>query len=304
NLHRQILYTEAEVGQRKVDAAAIRLRAMNAHIVVAPIAARLTAENAERLLRDADLVLDGTDTFAARYDLSDACARLGKPLVHGSVHRFTGQVSVFDARTGPCYRCLYPAPPPDSAAPACHDAGVLGVLPGLVGLLQATEAIKWIAGIGTSLAGRLLVIDAESGRFRMMTLAKDPACPACGAGDRRRMEKPPMAANPANPVWEIAPRTLHTALQHQADLFVLDVRETWELAVATLHGAVHIPHAELLERTDELPHDREIVLICRNGRRSLRALEQLRAVGFTRLKHLHGGLTAWAQDIDPTMAMY
>jgi adenylyltransferase/sulfurtransferase len=266
------------------------------------------------VLRPYDLVVDGTDNFPTRYLVNDACVLLGKPYVYGSILRFEGQVSIFGAPEGPCYRCLFREPPPPGLVPSCSEGGVLGVLPGIIGSLQALETIKWIVGVGSSLVGRLLLFDALTLRWRELKLRKNPDCPACG-------ERPtvthlidyeefcgmkPQATRQESRVPEITPTELKARLDRGDALEIIDVREAFEWEIANLgpYGARQIPMNQIAERMGELDRDAEIVLQCRSGARSERVLRQLREAGFQRLLNLKGGILAWADEIDPSLQKY
>jgi len=293
NLHRQILYGTSDVGRAKVDAARARLEEMNPQVVIETHATALSSDNALEILRDYDVVLDGTDNFATRYLVNDACTILGKPNVYGSVFRFEGQVSVFDARVGPCYRCLYPEPPPPHLVPNCAEGGVLGVLPGIIGTMQANETIKLLAGIGEPLIGRLLLFDALRSSWRTMKLRK--RCEQHAAVTQLIDYEgfcSPMHEH------EITPAELAGKLN---DVTLLDVREPYEWSVSHLEGAIHIPLKQLPQRLEEVPRDKEIVVYCRMGGRSAHAQHFMLDNGFTRVLNLTGGLTAWARTQEPTM---
>lgn len=313
NLHRQVLYVTSDAGRPKLEAAAERLRALNPDVEVVPHPMRLDPANALELVRAYDLVADGSDNFATRYLVNDACVLTGVPNVYGSIDRFTGQVSVLAAPGGPCYRCLFPVPPPPDAIPSCAEAGVLGVLPGLVGTLQAAEVLKWILGIGRSLVGRLLQVDALSTTFRELRLERDPDCPVCG--DRPSITSlhptaaacaaPRMASSAPPTVPEITVRDLKDRLDRGERPFILDVRRDDEYAIANLGGHL-IPLDELPERLEELApyRDQPIVVHCRTGGRSARAVELLRQHGFEGAVNLKGGTHAWSDEIDPSMPKY
>ena len=297
NLQRQVLHRTADVGRAKVASALDTLAALNPLIALRPLPLRITADNALTIVADYDIVVDGTDNFPTRYLLNDACALLGKPLVFGSIFRFEGQVTVFDALRGPCYRCLFPEPPPPGSVPTCAEGGVLGVLPGLVGMIQATEAIKLLLAAGDALRGRLLLIDALEMRFREIVIRKDPACPLCGATPtltelidyRGFCGVGPRDANEA--AWEIDVETLRACLPA---VRLIDVREEWELDERpALLGARHIPYSAFARRMAELDSAEEIVLYCSAGIRSWTAVGLLRHAGFTRARSLHGGLAAF-----------
>jgi adenylyltransferase/sulfurtransferase len=312
NLQRQILFSTSDVGRPKMEVASARLCGMNPHIQIDNFEVRLTSGNALDILKDYDIVVDGTDNFPTRYLINDACVLLGKPNVYGSIFRFEGQVSVFGYPGGPCYRCLYPEPPPPGLVPSCAEGGVLGVLPGIVGAIQAAETLKLIVGKGEPLVGRLLLFDALTMRFRELKLRKDPTCPVCG--ERRTISKlidyaefcgirgeksPP----PATPVSEIAPRELKCRLDRGDDLFILDVREPHEFQICNLGGYL-IPLGDLSRRVNELDNSREIVAHCRSGKRSAEAVEFLRRAGFRKVLNLRGGILAWSDEVDPSVPKY
>jgi adenylyltransferase/sulfurtransferase len=306
NLQRQVLYDTPSVGRPKLEAARERLTALNPHVDVVPFPERLTRENALRILEKFDVVLDGTDNFATRYLANDACFLLGKPNVHGSIHRFEGQVSVFHRGMGPCYRCLHPAPPPPGLVPSCAEGGVLGVLPGVVGALQATEALKLLLGVGRSLAGRLLLYDALALTFREIALRRDPACPLCGdsptirgLADYDALCEAGAASLP--PGAGMTPRDVHAWLTGGERVQLLDVREPPEAALGAIGGSVLIPLGALPGRLNEVDRTRPVVVYCRSGARSARAVELLRKAGFGRSYNLEGGLLAWVREVDPGM---
>ncbi len=307
NLQRQILYSNDDVGRSKLEAASERLRALNPDVNLELHAARLTAENAREVIADYELVVDGTDTFPSRYLTNDVCTWLSIPLVYGSVMRFEGQVSVFHASRGPCYRCLFPQPPPPELAPNCAEAGVLGVLPGVIGMLQATEAIKLILGIGDSLEGRLLMYDALSMEFRSFRLEKDPKCPVCGPEatifepiDYEAFCSATEAGGmQAEAVSEISAQDLARLRARGAPHLLLDVREPFERELAHIAGSMLIPLGELSERLSELENwrDSPIVVHCKSGARSLRACRLLLQYGFRRVENLQGGIDRWSLDV-------
>ena len=312
NLQRQVLFSTGDVGRPKTEAAAERLRGLNPHVRIDEFPARLTSENALDILRDYDIIVDGTDNFPARYLVNDACVLLGKPNVYGSIFRFEGQVSVFGSPGGPCYRCLYPEPPPPGLVPSCAEGGVLGVLPGIVGALQAAETLKLILGQGDSLGGRLLLLDVLAMTFRETKLRKNPECPVCGEHPTvtklmdytefcgiRGEETSSMAAN----VPEITPRELKSRLDRGDDLFILDVREPQEYRICHLNGRL-IPLGEIPQRVGELDRSREIVVHCRSGKRSADAVEFLQRAGFQKIWNLKGGILAWSDEVDPTVPKY
>jgi len=294
NLQRQILYRTDDVGAPKASTAAERLRALNPQIAVDPIGVRFTADNARALVRLYDVVVDGTDTFGSRYLVNDACVLEGKPDVYGSIFRFDGQVSIFGAPGGPCYRCLYPQPPPDHLMPSCAEGGVLGALAGIVGTWQAAEALKLILGIGSPLVGRLLLIDALDARVREVRVGRDPACPLCGDDPaiRELGDAPPPA--PVRHVPELAAADLDAVLAADPDARVLDVRDPHERILGLAPHGVEIPATELEARLHELDTARTYIVACRVGAKSRWAAERLREAGFAKLFHLSGGLLAYA----------
>jgi sulfur-carrier protein adenylyltransferase/sulfurtransferase len=311
NLQRQVIHTTADVGRKKLDSAAEKVKAINPFIQLRPFETRLTSENALELFRDFDIIVDGTDNFPTRYLVNDACVLTGKPNVYGSIFRFEGQVSVFAIKDGPCYRCLYPEPPPPGLVPSCAEGGVLGILPGLVGVMQATEAIKLILGKGEPLIGRLLLVDALGMRFRELKLRKNPECPACGQHPTVtklidynefcgiRGEEKPVASN----VPEIQPEELKARLDAGEDIFILDVREPHEYQICNLNGYL-IPLGELPKRAHELDSSREIVAHCRSGVRSAKAVTFLQQAGFRKVKNLAGGILAWSDKVDSSVPKY
>jgi adenylyltransferase/sulfurtransferase len=310
NLQRQLLHGTADVGRPKLDSARDRLRDVNPHVHVEGYATRLTAENALEILRDYDLVVDGSDNFATRYLVNDACVLLGKPDVYGSVFRFDGQASVFAAENGPCYRCLFPEPPPPDAVPNCAEGGVFGVLPGLVGSVQATEALKLLLGVGDPLVGRLLLVDALRGAFRTVAIARDPACPACGTRELRALVDydafcgTPAATTQDDEGSELTPRELAARLRRGDDLDLLDVREPWEWELARIPGARLVPLGQLDAALATLDRAREIVVHCKTGARSARAVRALREAGFRRARNLVGGIVRWSDEVDPAVPRY
>jgi sulfur-carrier protein adenylyltransferase/sulfurtransferase len=312
NLQRQIMFGSSDVGRPKSVAATERLRSLNPDISIQSYDAQLTSENALELLRDYDVIVDGTDNFPTRYLVNDASVLLGKPNVYGSIFRFDGQVSVFGAPGGPCYRCVYPEPPPPGLVPSCAEGGVLGVLPGIVGCIQAMEVIKLILGVGDPLIGRLLLFDALGMKFRELKLRKNPDCPVCGTHPTVtklidyvqfcgiRGEEAP-AQQTAVP--DITPRELKARLDRGDDLYVLDVREPHEYQICNIGGHL-IPLGDLPKRVSELDSSKEIVAHCRSGKRSAEAAEFLRKAGFRKLLNLKGGILAWADEVDPSMPKY
>ncbi len=313
NLQRQILHTTADVGRSKLVSARESVAALNPHVQIDTYETTLSSENALHVLKPYDVILDGTDNFPTRYLVNDACVLLGKPNVYGSIYRFEGQASVFDARRGPCYRCLYPEPPPPGLVPSCAEGGVLGVLPGLIGVVQATEALKLILGTGRPLIGRLLLFDALKMEFREMKLRKDPACALCG--ERRTIERlidyqqfcnlagggQPLTLGPDE---QISARELKAALERGDELVLVDVRQPHEQKIARLPGARLIPLDQLEHRLVELDRGDEIVVHCKSGERSARATKLLREAGFLHVRNLTGGILAWSRDVDPSVPRY
>lgn len=313
NLQRQVLYTTADLGRPKLDAAKDRLRALNPDVRVVPIAQRLSADTAMDVLRPYDVVVDGTDNFPTRYLVNDACVLLGKPNVYGSIYRFEGQASVFDATRGPCYRCLYPEPPPPDLVPSCAEGGVLGVLPGLIGLVQATETIKLLLGIGEPLIGRLLLYDALAMRFRELKLRKSPTCVLCSpaATQKGLIDYPAFCGVPAPGAApadaglpEITPEALRDELAGADPPMLVDVREPNEWEIVHLPNAHLIPRAQLPDRLNELTGARRLVVYCRTGGRSSQATRLLLDLGFSDVRNLTGGITAWAEKVDPSLPTY
>ncbi len=312
NLQRQVLYTTADVGRPKLEVAKERLQAMNPHIEVRTHETRLTRENALDIFADYDIVVDGTDNFATRYLVNDACVLLGKPNVYGSIFRFEGQASVFYAREGPCYRCLYPEPPPPGLVPSCAEGGVLGVLPGVIGTIQAMETIKLILGKGEPLIGRLLLFNALKMQFRELKLRKNPNCPICGEHPiiRELIDYEEFCGirgveeTPAEVVEEITPTELKRRLDAGENIFLLDVREPVEWQICHLDGAVLIPMGNVPARMHELDSAKEMVVYCRSGKRSAQIVAFLKAAGFRKVKNLQGGILQWSDEVDPTVPKY
>ncbi len=312
NLQRQIIYSEDQIGHSKLQSAKDRLTGINPHIRIDTYETFLTSENAMELSAPYDMIIDGTDNFATRYLVNDVSVLLGKPNVHGSIFRFDGQVSVFDANNGPCYRCLYPEPPPPGMVPSCAEGGVLGILPGIIGMIQAKEAIKLALGQGDSLVGRLLIFDAMRMKFRELKLNKDPNCPVCG-------EHPSIkelidydafcgiGLDPheiLEPEWNINPVDLKNALDKGENIRILDVRQPQEYAIAHLPQSDLIPLSNLEVNLHTLNRKEEIVVLCRSGIRSAQAVKFLREAGFNNVKNLDGGILAWADEIDSEMIKY
>ena len=301
NLHRQVLFGTGDVGAPKVDAARRRLADLNPNVQLHCHPERLTAANADRILAGYDVILDGTDNFPTRYLINDACVRLGKPDVWASVFQFEGQLAVFDARRGPCYRCLFPSVPPDAEIPSCAEAGVLGVLPGILGVSQALEAIKLVLEIGESLVGRLMLFEALSLSWQELAIEKDPDCRACGAGAPLTPVETPM---PEDGLEAVEPLELQLRIAQDASLVVLDCRQAFEWEICHLPGSRLIPLRELASRLHELDRDRPVVVVCHRGPRAVHAAAQLVQAGFSDVGFLEGGLHAWAREVDPGMARY
>jgi sulfur-carrier protein adenylyltransferase/sulfurtransferase len=310
NLQRQIVHGTSTLGRPKLESAKARLTDLNPNLKVETYEARLTAENALDIIGQYDIVVDGTDNFPTRYLVNDACVLLGKPNVYGSIFRFEGQASVFYAKEGPCYRCLYSEPPPPGLVPSCAEGGVLGVLPGIIGSIQALETIKWIIGAGDSLVGRLVLFDALKLRFRELKLRKDPSCPICGDNPtiHELIDYEAFCGIGAAPAYEGPEVLVEELRQEQEDkgdeLILIDVREPHEWEIAHIEGARLIPLSQLPDRIPELDGHSEIVTYCHKGSRSMKALEILRGAGFGKVRSLAGGIDAWAQRIEPGMARY
>jgi adenylyltransferase/sulfurtransferase len=312
NLQRQLLHGTEDVGRPKLDSARDRIRDTNPNVHVETYETRLTSANALEILRDYDLVVDGTDNFATRYLTNDACVLLGKPNVYGSIFRFEGQASVFATEDGPCYRCLVPEPPPAGLVPSCAEGGVLGVLPGLIGTIQAAETLKLILGVGETLAGRLLLVNVLAMDFRTMRLRRDPACPACGTRTITELiDYDQFCGTPGGEahyerdgVTEITPAELATRMRDPSPLDVIDVREPGEWEIAHIEGTRLLPLGELAESLATLDSAREIVVMCRSGKRGADAARRLQAAGFRKVKNLAGGLLRWADDVDPSIPKY
>ncbi len=328
NLQRQIIHSQSTVGMLKVDSAEVMLKGLNKNVNVVKHNTMLTSANALEIFREYDVIADGTDNFQTRYLVNDACVLTGKPNAYGSIFRFEGQASVFATEEGPCYRCLYPEPPPPGLVPSCAEGGVLGILPGLVGVIQATEVIKLILGIGEPLIGRLLLVDALGMQFRTLKLRKNPLCPACGTHEIKELIDydqfcgiaPPAttgplevsshgavdgSANVVEGIPQISVEQLKSELDAGQHPFVLDVREPHEYAIVNL-GAPLIPVGQVGQRLNELPanKDQEIVVHCKTGGRSQKASLELKAAGYTNVKNLTGGITAWAERIDTSLPKY
>jgi len=311
NLQRQVIHFTSDVGRPKLESAREKVAAINPYVNVKTFEAKLTSQNALEIFSGFDIIVDGTDNFPTRFLVNDACVFTGKPNVYGSIFRFEGQASVFATKDGPCYRCLYPEPPPPGLVPSCAEGGVLGILPGLVGLIQATEAIKLILGSGQPLIGRLLLVDALGMKFRELKLRKNPECVVCGTHPTvtklidyeefcglRGQEKPV-----SNSVPEISVEELKRRLDAKEDLVIVDVREPHEYQICNLNGVL-IPLNDLPRRVHELDPSKEMVVHCRSGARSARAVGFLQQAGFAKAKNLAGGILAWADRIDPKVPKY
>ena len=312
NLQRQILYGTADVGRPKVEVARERIGELNPDVEVELHPVRLTSENALDIFKGYDVIVDGTDNFPTRYLANDACVMLGKPNVHGSVFRFEGQATVFDARHGPCYRCLFPEPPPPGSVPSCAEGGVLGVLPGLISIVQATETIKLLTGIGEPLYGRLIQYDALRMEFNEFRVRRDPKCPVCGENpsvtqliDYAGFCGVPDAVEEAH-LPEISAAALHARLRSGDDLLLLDVREPDEYRKARIEGSTLLPLGQVEEALDGFAEwkDRPIVVHCHSGVRSAAACRTLLSRGFTRVENLAGGIEAWSVTVDPKVPRY
>jgi adenylyltransferase/sulfurtransferase len=312
NLQRQLLHGTRDVGRPKLDSAVDRLSDVNPHVRVIAHEARLTSENALAVLADYDVVIDGTDNFPTRYLVNDACVMLGKPNVYGSVFRWEGQASVFATPGAPCYRCLFREPPPPGLVPNCAEGGVLGVLPGIIGSVQAMETVKILLGVGETLAGRLLIFDALHMEWREVRVRRNPDCPVCGDDPTQTGlidyeifcgVKPAPGEDAGPPVPEIDALETRTRLEGDDPPFLLDVREPWEWSIGSLEafGALLIPLNDLPERLHEVPRDRSVVIYCRSGQRSETAARRLMEAGYPAVYNLRGGVLAWARDVDPDL---
>jgi adenylyltransferase/sulfurtransferase len=314
NLQRQIIHSTADIGRKKLDSAEEKLKALNPYLNVIKHDTLLTSANALDILKDYDVIADGTDNFPTRYLVNDACVLLGKPNAYGSIFRFEGQASVFATKDGPCYRCLYPEPPPPGLVPSCAEGGVLGILPGLVGVIQATETIKLILGKGAPLIGRLLLVDALNMRFRELKLRKNPECPVCGEHptitkliDYEQFCGITPATKEETAVKNGIPQISVTELKHRIDagedLFILDVREPFEYQIANIGGKL-IPQNDVPQRLGEIDRDREIIVHCKSGGRSQRIAEFLKQAGYPKVANVAGGILAWSDQVDPTVPKY
>jgi molybdopterin/thiamine biosynthesis adenylyltransferase/rhodanese-related sulfurtransferase len=314
NLHRQIIHSTADIGRKKLDSAEEKLKALNPELNVQKHDTLLTSANALEILKDYDVIADGTDNFPTRYLVNDACVLLGKPNAYGSIFRFEGQASVFATKDGPCYRCLYPEPPPPGLVPSCAEGGVLGILPGLIGVIQATEAIKLILGIGEPLIGRLLLVDALKMRFRELKLRKNPECPVCGTHptvthliDYQQfcgLESASEAQKAVkNGIPQLSAKDLKRRMDAGESLFILDVREPFEYRIANIGGKL-IPQNDVPQRIGEIDRNQEIIVHCKAGGRSQRIAEFLKQSGYPNVTNLAGGILAWSDEVDPKVPKY
>lgn len=310
NLQRQLLHGTSDVGREKVESARDRLSDINPNVHLELFNERLTSANALEIARNFDIILDGSDNFPTRYLLNDTAVILGKPNIYGAIFRFEGQASVFSTPDGPCYRCLFRDPPPPDLVPNCAEAGVLGVLPGLVGTIQATEAIKLILGVGQSLAGRLLLVDALTMQFRSMEIHRDPKCPACGTREIRELIDYEQfcgvsnVATDGDEIHQIDAKDLAKRITAGEDIDIIDVREPFEWEMGRIPGARLVPLRQVEKLTGELKGDRDAILYCHSGKRSMRAAELLTDAGVRRIWNLTGGIDAWSRDVDPGIPRY
>ncbi len=314
NLQRQVIHGTSSLGDLKVESARKRMLDLNPGIDVEVYNEPFTSANAMRIAQDYDVIVDGTDNFPTRYLSNDVCVLLGKPNVYGSIFRFEGQVSVFDARRGPCYRCLFPEPPPPGMVPSCAEGGVLGVLPGTIGTIQATEALKLVLGIGEPLIGRLLLYNALDMSFDFVKLRKNPKCKICGENPEvtELIDYDAFCGLPGHPLeegsvgeeWDISATELAQKLKAGEPMRLIDVREPHELEISRIEGAELIPFGQLAARLAELDSTQNIVLFCKSGTRSARALDILVSAGFRKVKNLKGGINAWAREVDPSLPVY
>jgi len=318
NLQRQVIHYTSDVGKLKLDSAAAKMADINPYLIIDKHNTPLTSENALDILKDYDVIIDGTDNFPTRYLVNDACVMLGKPNVYGSIFRFEGQLTVFDAKQGPCYRCMFPEPPPPGLVPSCAEGGVLGILPGTIGTLQATEAIKLILGVGKPMIGRMLLYDALEMTFDTIKVRKNPACPVCGehptitelidyemfcgvpAHDRSDYKVKGAGAG----VRGITVLDLKAREDAGEQPYILDVREPHELEISVIPGSHNIPKGQVVARAAEIPRDREVVVQCKTGIRSQDSIIMLQKLGFTNLVNLKGGINAWAREVDSSLPIY
>ncbi len=314
NLQRQVIHGTSTVGRLKVESARDRLQDLNPDIQIDAYNEPFTSENALRIAKEYDIIIDGTDNFPTRYLTNDVSVFLGRPNVYGSIFRFDGQVSVFHAKEGPCYRCLFPEPPPPGLVPSCAEGGVLGVLPGTIGTLQATEALKILLGVGEPLTGRLLLYNALDMSFDFVKLKKNPKCRVCGpnADIKELIDYEEFCGVPSHHAddtsagadWDISPLEMNTRLKLDPGLILLDVREPHELEISAIEGAKNIPLGEVAQRMSELDSAKEMIVFCKRGSRSARAIEILSSAGFKKMKNLKGGINAWAEEVDPSLPLY
>ena len=312
NLQRQIIHGTPDVGRSKLDSARDRLNAINPEVTVETHDAAISSDNAFDLLAGYDIIVDGTDNFPTRYLVNDACVLLGKPNVYGSIFRFEGQASVFATKDGPCYRCLYPEPPPPGLVPSCAEGGVLGILPGVIGTIQATEAVKLIIGVGEPLINRFMIYDALRMRFRELKLQKDPECPVCGENPtvtelidyEQFCGVVPAATTDADASDDTTVEELKGRLDRQDGVFVLDVREPQEYQICRIPSSTLIPLGDLPQRLTELEGHDDMVVHCKSGVRSAKAVKLLREAGFSQAKNLRGGILAWIDKVDPSLPKY
>ncbi|GMV34056.1 MAG: molybdenum cofactor biosynthesis protein MoeB [Chloroflexi bacterium] len=314
NLQRQVIHGTSTVGRLKVESARDRLQDLNPDIQIDAYNEPFTSENALRIAKEYDIIIDGTDNFPTRYLTNDVSVFLGRPNVYGSIFRFDGQVSVFYAKEGPCYRCLFPEPPPPGLVPSCAEGGVLGVLPGTIGTLQATEALKILLGVGEPLTGRLLLYNALDMSFDFVKLKKNPKCRVCGpnADIKELIDYEEFCGVPSHHAddtsagadWDISPLEMNTRLKLDPGLILLDVREPHELEISAIEGAKNIPLGEVAQRMSELDSAKEMIVFCKRGSRSARAIEILSSAGFKKMKNLKGGINAWAEEVDPSLPLY
>jgi adenylyltransferase/sulfurtransferase len=314
NLQRQIIHSTKDVGRKKLDSATEKLNALNPSVRIVKHETMLTSANAMEIFKDYDIVADGTDNFPTRYLVNDACVLSSKPNVYGSIFRFEGQASVFATEQGPCYRCLYPEPPPPGLVPSCAEGGVLGIMPGIIGVIQATEVIKLILGKGESLIGRLLLVDTLTMRFRELKLRKNPQCPVCGSNptvtqllDYQHfcgiVPETPEEKTMKNGIPQLAVKELKRRIDAGEDVYILDVREPFEYRIAQIGGKL-IPQNDVPNRLVEIDRDREVIVHCHSGVRSQRIAEFLKQAGYLRVVNLVGGIQAWSDEIDPKVQKY